>query len=162
MDASAAISSLVGLLAVVGAGIAAFWALAWLTRSAASPVRRDRSFLAPTLAIDALDADLRALYLQSLVVDAECDDLFGDSEKGRWSQLGREIRRLVVLEQAARYHGVTENEAGLRATVDEAVALVKARPRIEAISVRANELARLAQERAEHEKSRSRGLVDEI
>ncbi len=60
------------------------------------------SFLAPTLAVDALDDDLRVAYMQTLVLDARCRSAWGKGEKARWATLGRELRRAIVAAQALR------------------------------------------------------------
>ena len=64
---------------------------------------RGESFLAPTLAVDALDADLRVTYMQTLVVDARCNARYGAETAHVWSPLGREIRRSLVAIQGARH-----------------------------------------------------------
>ena len=66
---------------------------------------RSESFLAPTLAVDALDADLRVAYMQTLVVDARCNARYGSDTAEVWSPLGRELRRALVTLQAERHDG---------------------------------------------------------
>lgn len=61
-----------------------------------------QSFLAPVLAIDALDADLRVAYSKTMVLDARaCAENRSIEENG----LGAEIRRLILAIQAARGRG---------------------------------------------------------
>ena len=61
-----------------------------------------QSFLAPVLAIDALDADLRVAYSKTMVLDARsCAEEKTIEENG----LGAEIRRLILAIQAARGRG---------------------------------------------------------
>jgi len=94
----------VGVLATgTGAGVVAFerWA-----RRVEAEADRVESYLAPTLAIDALDSDLRVVYMKSLVLDAEGQDRLGDLwDRSVHGELGREIRRLVIAAQAARVAG---------------------------------------------------------
>ncbi len=61
-----------------------------------------QSFLAPVLAIDTLDADLRVAYSKTMVLDARaCAEDRSVEENG----LGAEIRRLILAIQAARGRG---------------------------------------------------------
>ena len=79
--------------------------------SARHGAERAQSFLAPTLAVDALDSDLRVIYLQTLVLDARCQDRFGDEHAAAWSPLGRELRRSIVAVQAGRHRGKQRRDA---------------------------------------------------
>jgi hypothetical protein len=61
-----------------------------------------QSFLAPVLAIDALDTDLRVAYSKTMVLDARaCAEDRSIEENG----LGAEIRRLILAIQVARGRG---------------------------------------------------------
>lgn len=79
-------------IAVMGIGLVCFAILAHLIRP---PAIRE-SFLAPTLGIDALDSDLRILYLKTLVFDAE------RNADHREASTGRALRRLIFSIQALR------------------------------------------------------------
>ena len=97
LDLEPHILALLGALtALLGAGIIAWGATAL---GSARSGGRSESLLAPTLAVDALDPDLRVMYMRTLVLDARCQARYGD---GSWDTLGRELRRLLVLEQAER------------------------------------------------------------
>lgn len=79
------------------------WGTSKLTKSGTDG--RAESFLAPTLAVDALDDDLRVIYMQSLVIDARCNARYGSDCAEVWSPFGREIRRGLVACQAKRHAG---------------------------------------------------------
>lgn len=71
-------------------------------RSLRRPIRPSaQSYLAPVLAIDVLDADLRVAYARTVVLDARADGVESTREIG----LGAEIRRLILEIQAARQAG---------------------------------------------------------
>ncbi len=62
----------------------------------------NQSFLAPVLAVDALDADLRVAYSKTIVLDARASaESISEADWG----LGAEIRRLILEIQAARGRG---------------------------------------------------------
>ena len=72
------------------------------------------SLLAPTLAVDTLDPDLRIAYMRTRVVDAR------ESARNTASPIGRELRRGLVAVQAARFAGQrTPLEAQLLTMVDD-------------------------------------------
>jgi hypothetical protein len=100
--------AILGALSMV-AGIAV---LLWsIRRLGESPRVANQSLLAPTLAVDTLDADLRVLYMRTLVLDAHCQAAYGDERSSEWSPLGRELRRAVVAMQARRVQGNPEEPA---------------------------------------------------
>jgi len=61
-----------------------------------------QSFLAPVLAVDALDPDLRVAYSKTIVLDAQAS---AEDKSVEASGLGAEIRRLILETQAARGRG---------------------------------------------------------
>ena len=88
-DVFPTISSIGVVIAVLGLSIFCA-AILWNSIQKSAP---KESYLAPTLGIDALDSDLRVLYLKTLVFDEQHRDLDG---------AGRELRRLIFVLQAVR------------------------------------------------------------
>ena len=103
------ILALLGATSMASGTLLVVWGAAKL--SARHGAERAQSFLAPTLAVDALDSDLRVIYLQTLVLDARCQDRFGDEHAAAWSPLGRELRRSIVAVQAGRHRGKQRRDA---------------------------------------------------
>lgn len=92
------------LLILGGATLVAGSALAMVGLSTMLGQRRppNQSFLAPVLAVDALDADLRVAYSKTIVLDARAS---AESRGAEDSRLGAEIRRLILEIQASRGRG---------------------------------------------------------
>ncbi len=86
--------------AAAGAGLVVWGAINVAGRGAA---RTGDSLLAPTLAVDTLDPDLRVAYMRTLVLDAR----LVARGIGTPSLLGRELRRCLVALQAIRHAGGT-------------------------------------------------------
>lgn len=77
--------------------------LAWIASQTLRrpPLPSRQSYLAPVLAIDVLDTDLRVAYARTLVLDARSDEDPLIREIG----LGAELRRLILEIQASRQAG---------------------------------------------------------
>lgn len=91
--------AIIGVLSML-AGVAL---ITWgARRLGKSPDPRADSLLAPTLAIDTLDPDLRVLYTKTLVLDAKCEAHYGSERRADWSAMGRELRRALIAEQSRR------------------------------------------------------------
>lgn len=103
------ILALLGATSMASGTLLVVWGATKLSSKQAT--ERVQSFLAPTLAVDALDPDLRVIYLQTHVLDARCQDRFGDHEAETWSPLGRELRRSIVAVQAGRHRGQQRRDA---------------------------------------------------
>jgi hypothetical protein len=87
---------------------------------------RADSLLAPTLAADTLDPDLRVLYARTLVLDAQCQRHYGDDDRAQWSVMGRELRRALVATQSRRIRGVDAPSADtLERLLDRAIERVR-------------------------------------
>ncbi len=96
---------MVYIIAAVLGGIGLGLVLAavfWLSRQ---QPELPESFLAPVLAADALDSDLRVLYARSMVLDAIESSTWG-SRVG----LGPEVRRVLVTLQSLRVQGAADEE----------------------------------------------------
>jgi len=94
------------IMALIGAATAAAGVglVVWSATAAASsdPLDAPReSLLAPTLAVDTLDSDLRVAYMRTLVLDARMQVRHGEQP----TELGRELRRGLVALQAIRHAG---------------------------------------------------------
>lgn len=108
-----------GITAMLGVGIVVWGASAL---GAMRTSGRTESLLAPTLAVDTLDDDLRVVYMRTLVLDARCQARYGREQQARWGEIGRELRRLLVLEQAIRTAGCEPSDAQtFGALVDKAL-----------------------------------------
>lgn len=89
------------ILAGIGFGLV-IAAVYWLSRQQPEP---PESFLAPVLAADALDSDLRVLYARSMVLDAVESSAWG-AKVG----LGPEVRRILLTIQSLRVRGADDTE----------------------------------------------------
>lgn len=109
------------ILALIGAATAAAGVgLVVYSASAASTERSSgtsESLLAPTLAVDTMDPDLRVAYMRTLVLDARLQARNGEAP----TALGRELRRCLVSLQARRFaQQTTDLTAPLIELIDEA------------------------------------------
>lgn len=95
------------ILAILGAATAAAGVglVIWGATAASSKPSHgtDSSLLAPTLAVDTMDPDLRVAYMRTLVFDARLQ-----ARSGTRSPLGRELRRCLVALQARIHAGETQ------------------------------------------------------
>lgn len=114
------IAVLGALTAAAGAGLVVWGATTIASRNSDGT---GASLLAPTLAVDTLDPDLRVAYMRTLVLDARVQTRFGESPA---SPLGRELRRAIVGVQARRHAGADEDLLGdVEEVLDVAAAAVE-------------------------------------
>lgn len=116
-------------LALIGAATAAAGAglVVWGATAAAQMRERrgpPQSLLAPTLAVDTLDPDLRVAYVRTLVLDARVQVRGGTTGT---AALGRELRRALVGLQALRHRGHPDPQSvAVHTLIDDACGAAEA------------------------------------